>query len=173
MVRAVPPGRPDPRGNREGSHGPVAPREAERGREPANAGSLPDRIDPHDAALQGREARRRSRGRTPASADRSLRRPPGVKTAACVDLSREWAGRSWSGLFQLRSQVRDDRPERLSGLGLRVLDDERLAGVSADHDPRVERDATEERQAQFLRGCLAAANLENLSRLAAMWTHES
>src|SRR6266567_4304743 len=78
MVRSVPPGRPDPRGNREGSRGPVAPREAERGREPADAGSLPDRFNPDDAPLQGREVRGRSRGRTPAPADRSLRRPSDV-----------------------------------------------------------------------------------------------
>src|SRR6266581_9342877 len=115
----------------------------------------------------------RSRARRSKSSSTGGREHPRAWTKLRSDLLRERTCRARFRFFQLQPEVRDNRPERLRGLGVRMLDDEWLAGVSADHDPRVERDSPEERKAQLLRGGLAAPDLEDVRRLAAVRTHES
>src|SRR5207244_12657247 len=73
----------------------------------------------------------------------------------------------------MRPNIRDDSPKRLGRLGIRVLKDERLSGVPANHDPRVEWDPTEERQPEFFRGRLAPSDLEDVGLLAAVRADET
>src|SRR2546429_8153709 len=54
-----------------------------------------------------------------------------------------------------------------------MFEDERRAGVAADDDAWVDRDATEERQAPFLRRGLAAAAFEDVRLLPAVRADEA
>src|SRR5207245_8429309 len=76
-------------------------------------------------------------------------------------LLREGTCRPRLRFLQAAFQILDYPAERLRRFGVRVLDHERLARIPANHDPRVERHAPEERQAEFLRGRLPAAHLED------------
>ncbi len=49
-----------------------------------------------------------------------------------------------------------------------MLQDERLTRIAADDDPRVERDPTEEREAELHRRVLPAAPFEDIDPLAAV-----
>src|SRR2546427_10444680 len=70
-------------------------------------------------------------------------------------------------------QVPHNRPECLSCLGVRVLEYERLARITTDHDARIERHPAQERKAELLCGVLSPADLEDVRLLAAMRTDET
>src|SRR5256712_13374203 len=87
-----------------------------------------------------------------------------------TSLTVRWA---WPRFLQVRLQVLHDRPEGFRGLGVRMLEDERFARIATDDDPRVQGDATQEREAELLRRRFAPADLEDVRLLAAMRADES
>src|SRR5256712_8259077 len=96
----------------------------------------------------------------PSREPRSSRSSPGGPESG-RPLLRQGTRRPRLRFLQPAPQILDDPSERLRRLGVRVLDYERLARIAANHDPWVEGHAPEERQAEFLRGPLPAAHLEN------------
>src|SRR2546421_8111038 len=86
---------------------------------------------------------------------------------------RERTGRPRLCLLQAGPQLLHNLPEGLSRSGVRVLEDERLTRVASDHDSRVQRDSSEKRKPEFLRGRLAPAHLEDRCLFPAMGTDEA
>src|SRR6266511_1745275 len=74
--------------------------------------------------------------------------------------------------LELLDDLARDFIERVRGRRRRIEDHDRLAGVAADDDLRIDRHFSEEWDAEHLRGLLAAAVTEDLFALAAVAADE-